>query len=443
MQRDHLTGIILSLAIVFSFSAFLEASDSSTVTHGANQSITAHSTCRRVTNNSTTGLSVYVPTVSSAEWASFYTNPPSGVVANACGTNNVTFASPVTYAPGISSQGVELGDFNGDGYLDVAVPNFGAGGSATTISVFLNRGASAPGTLHPRVNYSIGTGSRDVAIGDINNDGRQDMVTSNWTSGSVSVLTGIGNGTFNTRVNYASASNAVALGDLNADGHLDIANVNGPFTILINRAAVAPGTFAPAVSYPTSAATMDVAVADFNADGYLDLVGADGYRHSTVSILLNRGVAAPGTFNARTAYSVGSYPMGVAAADFDSNGSPDIVVANNSSNSISFLRNNGNGTFATSVNFAVGAGPWRVKAGDVSGDGIPDVVVSNFSGNSISVLVASTTGAAMFNSPRNFSVAGGPMDVSIGDVNNDGKNDIVVANLLAAVMSVLINTSVW
>lgn len=79
-------GAFLSTMVVLSVAVIIEASDSSTVNHGGSQSITAHSTCRNVTNNSATGLSVYVPTVSSAEWTSFYTNPPGGVGVGTCET---------------------------------------------------------------------------------------------------------------------------------------------------------------------------------------------------------------------------------------------------------------------------------------------------------------------------------------------------------------------
>lgn len=76
--------VALVLLALFTGAVLLEASDSSTVAHGTNQSITAHLTCKKVTNNSATGLSVYVPTVMSAEWTSFQTNPPSGITVIPC-----------------------------------------------------------------------------------------------------------------------------------------------------------------------------------------------------------------------------------------------------------------------------------------------------------------------------------------------------------------------
>ena len=77
--------LVLIASMVFGLALVIEASDSSTVNIGANQSITAFSTCKKVTNNSSTGLSVYVPTTLASEWSSFYTSPPSGVTAGSCG----------------------------------------------------------------------------------------------------------------------------------------------------------------------------------------------------------------------------------------------------------------------------------------------------------------------------------------------------------------------
>ncbi len=85
-----LAFLVLTLAALAFSAIVLEASDSSTVNHGGSLAITAHSTCRNVTNNSTTGASLYVPTVTAAEWASFYTNPPSGVTAGSCWLNTFT-----------------------------------------------------------------------------------------------------------------------------------------------------------------------------------------------------------------------------------------------------------------------------------------------------------------------------------------------------------------
>src|SRR3989344_4596462 len=90
-------AIFVVAACLLGFAVILEASDNSTVNFGANQSITAFSTCKKVTNGSATGLNVYVPTQSDAEWASFYTNPPSGITIGSCGPKVVFLTSGTSW----------------------------------------------------------------------------------------------------------------------------------------------------------------------------------------------------------------------------------------------------------------------------------------------------------------------------------------------------------
>src|SRR3989344_3242542 len=101
MRKAHAISSLLRIAvfaiILFAFAAVLAASASSTVNFGPNQSITAFSNCKKVTNNSATGLNVYVPTQSGAEWQSFYMNPPSGVTIGSCGPKIIFLTSGTSW----------------------------------------------------------------------------------------------------------------------------------------------------------------------------------------------------------------------------------------------------------------------------------------------------------------------------------------------------------
>src|SRR3989344_5684114 len=90
-------AIFVVAACLLGFAVILEASDNSTVNFGANQSITAFSTCKKVTNGSATGLNVYVPTQSDAEWQSFYMNPPSGIIIESCAEEIILATTTPTY----------------------------------------------------------------------------------------------------------------------------------------------------------------------------------------------------------------------------------------------------------------------------------------------------------------------------------------------------------
>jgi hypothetical protein len=145
------------------------------------------------------------------------------------------------------------------------------------------------------------------------------------------------------------------------------------------------GTFQAARNF---AAGSSVAVGDFNGDGLQDLATARDTAEitTTVLVLLSNG---DGTFQGRS-FAAGIAPVSVAVGDFNSDGRPDLAVANAASNDVSVLLGNGDGTFQAAQNFAVGIGPDSVAVGDFNGDGKPDLAVVNFGSGNISVLINNT-----------------------------------------------------
>jgi hypothetical protein len=164
------------------------------------------------------------------------------------GNGNGTFQPAVSYAVGSSPTSVVVGDFNGDGKLDIAVTNAGV----DTVSVLMGNGN---GTFQPAVNYNtVGNDPTSLAVGDFNNDGHPDLVTANSGDNTVSVLVNNGNGTFQPAVSYAVGPlpTSVAVGDFNGDGKLDLvtANAGGNFTVsvLLNTTVLSIGTNKTAVT---------------------------------------------------------------------------------------------------------------------------------------------------------------------------------------------------
>jgi hypothetical protein len=145
------------------------------------------------------------------------------------------YAPAVNYSAGTQPISVAMGDFNGDGFQDLAVPNFNMGLPGATVGVLLNNG---DGTFSSAVNYPVDNGPQSVAVGDFDGDGIPDLVTANY-SGTVSVLLGNGDGTFRPAVNYGDGTFqaalpfrvagfgnppvSVAVGDVNGDGYPDVA----------------------------------------------------------------------------------------------------------------------------------------------------------------------------------------------------------------------------
>src|SRR5262249_42762904 len=138
------------------------------------------------------------------------------------------------------------------------------------------------------------------------------------------------------------------------------------------------GTFQPAVTYPTGKYTVSVAVGDFNGDGIPDLVTANEGSFptyvGTASVLLGNG---DGTFQPAGNYPVGSKPLAVAVGAFQNDGILDVVTANSLPGTVSLLRGNGNGTFKPAVSYAAGSGPDALAVGKLTGNGLPDLVVAD------------------------------------------------------------------
>ena len=375
-------------------------------------------------------------------------NSISGDVSVLLGKGDGTFQAAVNYVAGIYPVSVAVGDFNDDGSPDLVVANE----ESDNVSVLLGKG---DGTFQSAVNYCAGAGPRSVAVGDFNKDGKTDLIVANWFSHHVSMLVGRGDGTFQSAVNYPAGSSpvSVSVADFNGDGKLDLAVANVgwaqdyPESGISVLPGVGDGTFQSAIR--TGAAGLipgPMAVGDFNGDGRVDAAVVER-RSASVSVLLGKGDA---TFQTAVNYSVSGSPISIVAADFDGDGKPDLAVANqNSTNSpglgnVSILLGRGDGTFLTSINYGVGTNPVSIAAADFNGDGKPDLVVANGGtpgslpppegGGTViprdfgSISILSGNGDGTFQNAVNFRAGKFPVSVAVGDFNRDGKLDLAVAN---------------
>jgi FG-GAP-like repeat len=427
-----------------------------------------------------------------------------------------SFANAVTYdSGGFDAYAVSAADVNGDGKLDLVVINVcGADSTCSSngsVGVLLN---NANGTFGTAVTYdSNGWSPIAVAVADVNGDGKPDIVVTNQcptnagyalcpTTGTVSVLLGNGDGTFQAAVTYDSGGYmpySLAIADVNGDGRPDLilANFCGTDNTCQSDAAVAvllgngDGTFQTAVNYDSGAFGADaLAVADLRGDGKLDLVVANHCGQGcpigvlpitgVLGILLGNG---DGSFQPVTTYPTSAaLTDSVAVADLNGDGKLDIAVGNNcivtappeckgaeseGREQVDVFLGNGDGTFQNSKPYGTSAmSAGGIALADVNGDGIPDlevaVVCAPFSVDcglptypaGVGVLLGNGDGT--FQAAQYFGAVGDAygygLSLAVSDVDGNGIPDLILTvscpdvscetTPAHSLVGVMINTSV-
>jgi hypothetical protein len=356
----------------------------------------------------------------------------AGTLSATAQVNVKPLFAPTTFLPSnpvYEPESVAFGDFNAGGISDLVVS-----GSNGTLAISLGTGS---GTLAAATSIP-GTFYGPPVIGNFNGDGKLDLVV--VSPPNIVLLLGDGTGGFGTPVSFAAGVSSgvnvgVAIGDFNGDGNPDLVVTNyatNSVSVLLGDGA---GSFAAAKSF-FAAATTDtgagpqfVAVADFNGDGKADLVVANTYR-SRVCVLLGDGT---GSFAAPSCFvtAPGAAPTSLAIADYNGDGVPDLAVAQGGN--VTIFLGTGTGSFVAAGNFYAGAAQSIVVA-DFNGDGIPDLAISGTGGPSattgtVYILLGSGTGA--FSDPIYLNVGTNsnfPLTVATTDLSGDGKPDLVVAD---------------
>lgn len=387
-----------------------------------------------------------------------------GSIGVLMGNGDGTFMPVVSYPTGGYALSVVIADVNGDHKPDLIVANSGGSTGGNTVAVLLGNGDGTfqPAVLYGSGGYSDVSGeliSLSIAVEDVNGDGKPDVVMANHcaindtqcTGGTVGVLVGNGDGTFKSAVSYGSGgylAGQLAVADLNGDGKPDLVVTNcaatgsgscagngagnGVVGVLLGNGN---GTFQTATSYSSGSPewfSTPVVVADVNGDGKPDLVlanegGDGGNGEGSAGVLLGKG---NGTFQPVVTYdSGGKWADAIAVADVNGDGKPDLVLANFSA-TIGVLLGKGDGTFQPVQSFPAGGSDcFSVAVADVNGDGRPDVLVANMY-SSVGALLGNGDGT--FQATQSYPTGGFlPSALAVADLNSDGRPDLLVTNWCA------------
>ncbi|MFN0051355.1 MAG: FG-GAP-like repeat-containing protein, partial [Planctomycetales bacterium] len=349
-----------------------------------------------------------------AHWAGFIPHSIRSLLSILPGRPDGTFgaAQQLAVANNNNALGLAVGDFNLDGKTDLFTSS-----KAQTAEAFL---AAPPGLA-------------DVATGDLDGDGRLDLVAVNTGFDRVKLQLGQGSSAFARQDDLFVGASPVALqlADLDGDHRLDIVTANRVGQSITWLKNAGNGSFTR-TDLALPARPERVAVADLNGDDKPDLVTI-----STIGRSLTVLPSGPGGFGAAMTLDLGFAAGDVALADLTGDGELDAVLSDPAGKRLLVLPGLGDGSFGAARTIALPDGPGRLAVSDLNADHKLDVVMTFSDSDKVGILFG--RGDARFSTVQTISVGHTPSALHVADVNGDNRPDLLVTNAGDSTLSVILN----
>jgi hypothetical protein len=296
----------------------------------------------------------------------------------------------------------------------------------------------------------VAPSARKIALGDVNNDRRLDILVAQHDSYEVTILTGDGRGSFKASPNSPALAGSgprshthdITAADVNKDGNLDLLTTNANDNTISLLLGDGTGRFAPAPASPISAGRHPydvVALQDLNADGNLDLI-TPNIRGDVMTVMIGDGRGGFATANG-SPVKLGPRPGYVSIGDLNADGKPDVVATHDDDPLAVVMLGDGGGSFKQGASITTPKPVWGSAIGDVNGDGKSDIVMGATFGHSVVVMLGDGRGG--FEPASCSPIQAGRLTnyVALADFNKDGKLDIVATNYASGDVTILMNTT--
>jgi hypothetical protein len=350
-----------------------------------------------------------------------------GSIAAAARAQPLSFSAD-HYPAATGARAIASGDFDRNGWPDVAQANTGA----NSVTVLLNRG----GTLTRSADIPVGAGPFAITTGDFNRDGVLDLAVACADGNSVALLIGSGNGSFRQTGALATVANprAVLSADVNRDGLLDLIVSGYESNAVQLWIGTGAGSFSKGTAWSGFAVhPQGIGAADFNHDGRADIVVAcDGPTGLAVLYGTAPGFAAPVAV-------AGSQNLNViATADLNNDGWMDVAAASTANGRVTVYLGGASGLKFRGA-YPTGPSPRGIAIGDLNHDGALDVTTANYGSSTVSVLAGTRTTPYTLAGAVDVAANQGSRALALADFNQDGRLDIVTANQQVGLATVLLN----